>query len=148
LREACELVHQYRYLRPLMLPNHADGGLATHMGEFRRIADALRALLISCEPGEDTAVQIVEGILEWTDRLDALGSEAEQEFALLYRDRAEAQENRGSQANWGAEGKAELKALLRGYKDAFDAAQNGLRTDALLGLLPEVEHFVDDYEAQ
>ena len=142
-------MHQYRYLRPLTLPAQTPtASLRSACGEFRRIADELRALLISCDPGEDTAVEIVEGILDWTDRLDALGSEAEQEFTLLYRERADAQENRGSQANWGADGKAELKALLKDYKAAFTAAQEGLRADALLGLLPEVERFVDDYEEQ
>jgi ATP-dependent exoDNAse (exonuclease V) beta subunit len=147
LREACELVHQYRYLRPLRLPARADGELARHIAEFRRIADELRALLISCDPGNDTAVPIVEGILDWTERLLALG-EVEQEFALLFRPRAAAQANRGSKKNWGAEGKERLTELLKGYQAAFTAAQEGLRTDALVGLLPEVQRFVDEYEQQ
>ena len=31
-------------------------------------------------------MDIVEGIIEWTEQLEALGTEAEQEFMLLYRD--------------------------------------------------------------
>jgi len=148
LREACELINQYRYLRPLQHPAHHDGELTTHLVEFRRIADELQALLVACDPGEDSAVVIAEGILDWVAALEALKTEADQEFQLLYRDRAYTHESRGSQANWGPEGKAELKALQRAYRDAHEAAQDGLRTDALLSLLPRIEQFVNDYEQQ
>jgi ATP-dependent helicase/nuclease subunit A len=85
IREACELINQYRYLRPLELPTHHDGELTTHLAEFRRIADELRALLVACDPGEDKAVELVEGVLDWVTELEALQTEAEQEFQLLYR---------------------------------------------------------------
>ncbi len=148
LRQACELVNQYRYLRPLNLPRHDDGELVTHLKELRRIADALAELVRACDPGADPGVDIVEGIIDWTEQLEALGTDAEQEFMLLYRDRAYTNLTRGSKGNWGAEGKEELKALQQEYRDAHEAAQNGLRTDALLGLLPEIERFVDEYALQ
>ena len=148
LREACELLNQYRYLRPLTIPRHGDGELVTHLREFRRIADELRALLIKCEPGDDAAVDIVAEVIEWTDDLEAVGTEAEQEFQLLYRERAYTNKQRGSQANWGADGKQRLKDLQQDYRDAHEAAREGLRTDALLSLLPEIERFVDSYEIQ
>ena len=50
LREASELLNQYRYLRPLDIPTHDDGELAAHLAEFRRIADELRALLVALRP--------------------------------------------------------------------------------------------------
>lgn len=69
--------------------------------------------------------------------------EAEQEFQLLYREHAYTNKERGSQANWGAEGKQRLKNLQEKYRDVHKAAREGLRTDALLSLVPEVERFID-----
>jgi hypothetical protein len=147
IREACELIHEYRYLTPLDIPPHHDGDLAAHLKHFRRIADELRATLIKCDPGDDGGVDVAVGIIEWVGRHEAMETEAEQEFSLLYRPRAYTNLNAGSKANWG-EGKADLKALQEEYRDAHRAAQDGLRTDALLSLLPRIEQFVDDYERQ
>ncbi len=147
IREACQLVNRYRYLRPLRIPAHYDGEVAAHLTEFGRIADEFRALLGSCDPGEDSAVGVVEGILDWVAALEAMQTEAEQEFQLLYRPRAYTHLGIGSKANWGA-AKEDLKALQQEYRDAHAAAQDGLRTDALLSLLPQIERFVDDYERQ
>ena len=145
IREASELIHEYRYLRPLDLPPHDDGELDGHLAEFRGIADRLRALMSECAPGEDRGLEIAEGIMDWVDQLEALETEAEQEFMLLYRDRADTNLGAGLKANWG-ERKADLKALQQEYRDAHDTARDGLRTDALLSLLPRIEGFVDDYE--
>ena len=147
IREACELINQYRYLRPLDLPSHDDGELGAHLAEFRRIADELSALLVACDPGDDRAVDVVEGIVEWVAELEALETEAEREFRLLHRPRAYTHLSVGSKANWG-EGKEDLKTLQQEYRDAHEASQDGLRTDALLSLLPRIEQFVDDYERQ
>ena len=147
IREATKLINQYRYLRPLNIPTREDGELATHLAAFRRIADELRALLSRCDPGDDAGAEIADGIIEWAERLEALDTEAEQEFELLYRPRAHTHLSMGSKANWG-EGKEQLKALQQEYRDAHDAAQEGLRTDAMLSLLPRIEQFVDDYERQ
>src|SRR5207302_1522044 len=65
LREACELLSTYRYVRPLQVPAHDGGELRVHLREFRRIADALRALLAECDPGADAAVEIAVGLIEW-----------------------------------------------------------------------------------
>ena len=147
IREACELIHQYRYLRPLDLPSRDDGELDAHLARFRRIAEGLRALMTDCSAGEDRGVEVAEGIVEWIERLEALGTEAERGFMLLYRDRAHTSLNAGSKLNWG-ERKPELRALQEDYRDAHDAAQDGLRTDALLSLLPRIEQFIEDYERQ
>ncbi|MGH2929581.1 MAG: UvrD-helicase domain-containing protein, partial [Solirubrobacteraceae bacterium] len=134
LREACELLNTYRYLRPLQIPTQVGGDIGPHMAEFRRIADALRALLVLCTSSDDTAVEIVEGVIAWVERLDGLGSEAEQEFELLYRGPAFTHLSKGSKANWGADGKTELKALQEEYRALHADARAALRTDALLGL--------------
>jgi ATP-dependent helicase/nuclease subunit A len=148
LRQACELINQYRYLRPLQIPTRQDGELSVHLREFQRIADELRALLVECAPGDDAGVDIAEGIIDWTERLVSLDADAEQEFALLSRNGAYTHLSRGSTANWGKEGKEALRALQVSYREAHAAAVAGLRTDALLSLLPEIERFVDDYEQQ
>ena len=45
----------------------------THLAEFRRIADELRALLDrAATPATTGRVDIVEGIIDWTDELEAL----------------------------------------------------------------------------
>jgi ATP-dependent helicase/nuclease subunit A len=147
IREASELLNRYRYLRPLQIPAHHTGELAGHLAELRRIADELRALIVACDPGEDKAVDIVEGIIDWVEALEALDTEAEQEFELLYRPRAYTHLSAGSKANWG-EAKEDLKALQQEYRDAHGTARDGLRTDALLSLLPRIEQFVDDYARQ
>ena len=149
LREACELLNQHRYLRPLDIPTHEDGELATHLAEFR--ADRRRAAgaaASAATPATTPARADRRGDHRVGRRSSqALGTEAEQEFELLYRPRADTHLSGGSKANWG-EGKEQLKALQQEYRDAHDAAKDGLRTDALLGLLPRIEQFVDDYERQ
>ena len=55
---------------------------------------------------------------------------------LLYRDRAYTNLNARLEGELGREGKAELKALQQEYRDAHEAAQDGLRTDALLEPAP------------
>jgi ATP-dependent exoDNAse (exonuclease V) beta subunit len=147
LREACELINEYRYLRPLEIPANDDAGLAACLAEFRRISDELAALLAACDPGEDKAVEIVEGIIDWVAELEALESEAEQEFELLYRPAAKTHLGAGAKAKWG-DGKARLTELQADYRGVHEAAQDTLRTDALLSLLPRIEQFVDDYEQQ
>ena len=137
MREACELINQYRYLRPLTIPAH-ERRRARHPPrrvppDRRRARGAARS---SCDPGDDGGGEIVEGIIEWTDQLEALGTEAEQEFQLLYRDRAPHQQAARLAGELGSEGKQRLKDLQQEYRDAHDAAQDGLRTDAMLSLLP------------
>jgi ATP-dependent helicase/nuclease subunit A len=148
LREACELLNQYRYLLPLSVPRHDAGDLGDHLREFQRIADALSSLVVECDPGADKGVDLAAGVIEWTQQLLGLDTEPEQEFALLYRGRAYTHLSLGSKANWGADGKQRLKELQQEYRDAFDAARDGLRTDALLGVLPEIERFVTEYAEQ
>ncbi len=148
MRAACEVVNRHRYLRPLRIPAPAGVEVTEYMAQFREIAEALRSLWVTCAPGEDSAVELVEGIIDWVERLDGLGSEAEQEFALLYRDEAPTRPSGGRKANWGAEGKEELTALQKRYSALVTTAREALRTDALLGILPEIERFVDEYERQ
>jgi len=147
IREACELLNDYRYVRPLRIPEHDDAELPAHLAEFRRIANGLCALLETYDPGDDAAVEIVDQLIGWVDRLEAMPSAPEQEFELLYRPPAYTNLTVGAKANWGA-GKDELKALQKDYRAAHKAAQEGLRTHALLSLLPRIEEFVDDYEHQ
>ena len=56
---------------------------------------------------------------------------------LLYRDRAHTHLSTRVEGATGARrARSELKELQQEYRDAHEAAQDGLRTDALLGLLP------------
>ena len=143
LRELCGYLHQHRYLLPLRHPpaRPADMHVLT---EFRRIADELRDLLIQHNPpGDDKAVPIVQGLIEWIDAFEALDS-LEQERRLLFRSAAKTHLAAGSNANWqGA--KPQVKALQEAYREAHATACADLRSDALLGLLPHGERFVAEY---
>ena len=115
IREACELLNQYRYLRPLDIPAHDDGELATHLAEFRRIADELRrAARPTATPATTRGVEIAEGIIEWVDRLEALEHRGRAGVrAALPRPRADTHLSDGSKANWG-EGKAAAEGAPAG----------------------------------
>ncbi len=144
LREACERVHAHRYLLPLRYPPIDAADVDAAVAELRRIADELRALLRRHNPpGDDRAVPIVAGIVEWVDALTALGP-MEQERWLLVRRRAKTNLGAGSAANWAGE-KPRMVELQRAYCDTVDGSQAAMRTTAFLGLLPHVERFVDDY---
>ena len=146
LREACERVNEHRYLLPLNHPELGPDDVGAVVEALRGIADELRGMLVRHQPGDDKAVPVVEGILDWVAQLEAL-DQIEQERALLFRGRADTHLGKGSDANWGGE-KERLKELQRVYVDAFEAAGASLRGNALLGLLPHVERFVADYAAE
>jgi ATP-dependent helicase/nuclease subunit A len=146
LREACEHLHKHRYLLPLNHPAPISADVATLVDKLSGVAAQLRDMLMRHEPGDDKAVPIVEGILAWVERLEGLDP-GEQERSLLFRKRAETHLGKGSDANWGGE-KDRLKQLQRDYCDAVERTRGELRTDALLGLLPHVERFVESYAAE
>ncbi len=147
LREACERVNEHRYLLPLHHPALGPDDVAAVVAALRAVADELRALLVTHDPpGEDKALPIVEGILEWGEKLEALDP-IEQERALLFRARADTHLGKGSDSNWGGQ-KDRLKELQRAYMDAFEGARASLRANALLGLLPHVERFVADFATE
>jgi ATP-dependent exoDNAse (exonuclease V) beta subunit len=143
LREACERLHEHRYLLPLAHPGAADDGLDGVLVELRQIRDELRAMLERHQPGADAAVPIVEGLIEWVDTFDSLDP-GEQERMLLHRAPAYTHLNRGSNANWGGE-KPQLAELQRRYRDLHKETVVRLRQGALLGVLPDVEWFVREY---
>ena len=146
LREACVHLHRHRHLLPLKHPPLAADDLVGIVEPLRQIATELREMLIRHQPGDDRAVPIVEGVIDWVDRLDALAPD-EQERWLLFRGRAYTHLGKGSNANWGGE-KERLAQLQRDYRDALDVGRARLRCSALLGLLPQVERFVADYEIE
>ena len=143
LREACEHLQEHRYLLPLMHPVATDDGLGLVLAELREIAAELQAMLQRHQPGEDGAVSIVEGLIDWIATFDAL-DQNEQERVLLYRPQAHTNLTKGSAANWGGE-KPQLVELQRRYREVHQNAGAQLRQTALLGVLPHVERFVREY---
>ena len=147
LREACEHLHQHRYLLPLNHPPLDPDDIEPFVQSLGEISAELRSMLVTHQPGDDDkAVPVVEGILEWVDAL-ASADPAERERILLFRARAYTHLAKGSNANWGGQ-KSRLKELQEDYRKAHAAAREGLRGAALLGLLPHVERFVSGYEAE
>jgi ATP-dependent helicase/nuclease subunit A len=146
LREACERLHEHRYLLPLEHPPAGDEDLSKMITAFTEISGELSELVRRCDPGDDTAVPVVEGIIDWVETLQSLDA-AEQERMLLYRAPAYTHLSKGSSANWGGE-KATLKALQERYREVHQGAGVTLRQAALLGLLPEMERFVREYATE
>jgi ATP-dependent helicase/nuclease subunit A len=146
LREACSHLHEHRYLLPLTYPSVGAADVDAAVADLRRIADELRELLVRhSPPGDDRAVPIVAGIIDWVDALTARDA-AERERWLLFRAPARTDLNAGSAANWGGE-KHRVKTLQSEYREAVSTACAELRRGALLGILPHVERFVEEYAA-
>ena len=143
LREACECLNEHRYLLPLKHPEPQEGELERLLADLGSIAADLQTLLARHQPGEDRAVPIVEGILEWIEALEALDS-FEQERWLLSRQPAKTNLAAGLDKNWGGE-KSRLKQLQQSYGEAVERAQITMRCNALLAVLPHVERFVEQY---
>src|SRR5262249_30290573 len=67
LREACDHLHKHRYLFPLDHPEIEEDDIAPAVERLEAIAGELRDMLARHQPGEDTAVPYVEGIIEWVE---------------------------------------------------------------------------------
>ena len=147
VRQACEVLNRYRYLIPLQVPTTRDFDLGAVLRDFQAVADELRGILVAVQPPVDALVGIVEGIIEWIGRLVELPGESELEFALLNRSPAKTSFGKGKAANWGGR-KSEVKELQQRYRDLIETTKQQLRTDALLGLLPALEGFVQQYGAE
>jgi len=147
LREACEHVHEHRYLLPLSVPAESDDDVNAAIGHFRAIGDELMGLLRQHQPpGEDRAVEIIEGIHDWVERLESRPAD-ERERGLLFGAPARTHLGAGNAGNWGGD-KPRIKELQEEYKERFGLARGTLRSNALLGLLPHVERFVSNYAAE
>ncbi len=147
LREACEHVHEHRYLLPLSVPTESDDDVDAAIGRFREVADALMALLRQHQPpGEDRAIEIIEGIDDWVTRIESRPAD-ERERALLFGPSARTHLSAGNAGNWGGD-KPRIKELQEDYREHATLTRATLRSNALLGLLPHVERFVTDYAAE
>ena len=146
LKEACRIVSEHRYLLPLAERPFEGLTVSDAVAGFLEIADDLEEMLRTHQPGEDSAVPLVEGIVSWSRELEQL-DEREQERRLVFGGKAETNLTRGRDASWGGE-KARLKELQEAYRDLFAEGRAALRTQALLGLLPHVEAFVRSAEAE
>ena len=101
-------------------------------------------MLARHRPGDDGAVPIVEGLIDWIATFDSL-EPAEQERTLLYRAAGTTHLGKGSNANWGGE-KPRLVELQRRYRDLHAETRSAVCAQAaLLGVLPDVERFVREY---
>ena len=144
LREACEHLNRHRYLLDLQPFPAPPDGVAETVAELARIADELRSMLVRHEPpGDDKAVPVIEAILDWVARL-AQTDLADRE-RMLIAGGPKPNATSGTAGNWGGE-KPRLKEARDEYAKLVDAAAMRLRGNALLGLLPHVERFVDTYE--
>jgi len=145
LREACEHVHAHRYLLPLEHPDADPGDHDAVLISFQSIANELQELLAKHQPGEDRAVEYVEGIIRWVGTLAGL-SVGEGERRIIFGG-ARTHGGVGSKDAWG-EDCARMRELQGEYKRTLEAGKLRLRTNALLAVLPHIERFVRDYEVE
>jgi ATP-dependent helicase/nuclease subunit A len=145
LREACGHVHAHRYLLPLAHPGADPGDHDAVLKSFQSIANELQELLAKHQPGEDKAVEYVEGIIRWVGALAGLAV-GESERRIIFTS-ARTHGGVGSKDAWG-EDCDRMRELQRDYKRALEEANLRLRTNALLAVLPHVERFVREYEAE
>ena len=140
LREACELLHEYRYLRPLRIPAHHDGDLAAHLARVpphRRCAarahDRMRARTRTgawTSPRGSSSGSIGSRPSRRRPSRSSCSCTGTPAYTHL--------ERRG-EGELGRAARRSCRALQEEYRQAHAAAQDGLRTDALLGLLPRIE---------
>jgi ATP-dependent helicase/nuclease subunit A len=102
LREACERLHEHRYLLPLTYPDTPADDVGQLQAKLQAVAAKFREMLSEHQPGDDKAVAVVERILEWIDALEALDPVG-QERMLLFRKPARTNRGVGSNANWGGQ---------------------------------------------
>ena len=143
LREACEHLHEHRYLLPLNHPEIEEDDVEGALERLNQIAGEFRSKLAQHQPGEDKLVPVIERIVNWIERLKALVG-PERERYLVFREAAKTNKGVGSDANWGGE-KQLLKDLQDRYVAEVASTKERLRRNALLGLLPEIERFVSEY---
>ncbi|HLH66616.1 MAG TPA: UvrD-helicase domain-containing protein [Solirubrobacteraceae bacterium] len=143
LREACEHLHEHRYLLPLAHPASEPDDVEGAIERLGQIAADLRAKLAEHQPGEDKLVLVIEGIIGWVERLIELEGH-ERERYLVFRSPAKTNKGVGSNVAWGGE-KQLIKGLQDRYLEEVGEASARLRRNALLGLLPDIERFVREY---
>ena len=143
LREACEHLHEHRYLLPLAHPEREPDDVEGALERLEQIAAELRAKMAEHQPGEDRLVPVLERIIEWVERLTELEG-PERERYLVSRGLAKTNKGVGSNAAWGGE-KELIKELQDRYLEEVADAKARLRRTALLGLLPDIERFVREY---
>lgn len=143
LREACEHLHEHRYLLPLAHPDRESDDVEGAIERLEQVVAELRAKLAEHQPGEDKLVPVIERIIDWVERLAELEGH-ERERYLVFRAAAKTNKSVGSNAAWGGE-KELIKELQGRYLAEVGGARARLRRNALLGLLPDIERFVREY---
>jgi len=146
LREACETVSGHRHLLPMSAHPYEPLPIEQAVAELGQLAEELREMLVLHQPGEDKAVPLVEGVIEWVSELNGLEPRERERF-LLFRKPATVRLNVGTAANWGGECDR-MKDLQRAYRELSEEIPAQLRTEALIGMLPHIERFVAEYEVQ
>jgi ATP-dependent helicase/nuclease subunit A len=146
LRETCKHLNEHRYLLKLRPPAPLPDDVPRAVAELRTIADELNALLAHHNPpGDDKAISSIEAIGKWVTELEA--EDLVTQERMLIRGGPKPSASSGTAGNWGA-GKAQIKQLRESYGRLVNEAGLRLQSNALLGLLPHVESFVEDYEEQ
>jgi ATP-dependent helicase/nuclease subunit A len=143
LEEACKCLNAHRYLVPLKSPKPLSEDVPGAVARSEAVAKELEQLLTENDPGDDDAVPFVESVIVWTRKLLEAG-EAEQERIILFTS-ARTHLTAGRKENWPDGVMARVKALQKEHRGVVDDTRACLRSNALLGLLPHIDQFVQTY---
>ena len=120
-------------------PAHGDGELDQPPRRARaRSPPSCGRCCREHSPGDDSAVDVVEGIVEWIDELEALGRRPSRSALLVSAIAADDATRASARRRTGAGGKQRAQGAAAGRyrRRARRRRRTRLRTDALLGLLP------------
>ncbi len=147
LRETAELLHQHRAQLPLTLDEPAVRSAPTMLTELQVDVDRLSELLENdCKDRSDKGAIQIESILErfeeyrqWADRSEVLERVMLKPLKIT---------SAGNKTKWQSGAGDEQKSICQHLKQELESYQEALRNDALVGILPLVEAFVQEYSEQ
>jgi ATP-dependent helicase/nuclease subunit A len=142
------IVHGHRSLLPLTPEVAAADPVQALIAQMATHADECRRLLPSVGCDEIGAADM-EAIVDFAQRLAELRDDPEEMDRAILFNPPKLAPNSGRQGDWDdAQSCRDSKAMRRQARADITAAQEALRTQAIVGVLPLVERFVAAHEAQ
>jgi ATP-dependent helicase/nuclease subunit A len=144
LRRLVETVHRNREALPLAEPQPTTPDVGGFEAALAGWARQLGDLQPRCHAPEDAAHCHLEEVLEFHAKVERATDRDEVERLILF-EAPLPKAHLGKAVNWDDDACARVKGLLKDYCARIQDLRSGLRTDALVGLLPLAEDFADSY---
>jgi len=150
MREVADALHRHRYLlplAPLAVPAPDLMGFTRRLGESRLELDRL---LEDCtEPEADPGAKQIPRIAAFVDRIDAAGEDSALVERLVLVAAPTLRANAGAKSRWSDSGACDrMKDIVNPLAAELEALAAGLRSEALVGVMPFVEEFIQRFESE